>query len=52
MGVRVEGASREDAPGDNTGKPDLPRMPVGKPQRAVRAERTRHLKHCVTRPTC
>jgi hypothetical protein len=24
MGVRVEGASREDAPGDNTGKPDLP----------------------------
>jgi hypothetical protein len=39
MGVRVEGASREDAPGDNTGKPDLPRIHVGKPQRAVRVER-------------
>jgi len=38
MEVRVEGAAREEAPGDNTGKPDLPRIHVGKPQRAVRAE--------------
>src|SRR6266849_289208 len=52
MGVRVEGASRAEAPGDNTGKPDLPRIHVGKPQRAVRAERTRHLQHFVISPTC
>ena len=39
MEVRVEGAEYESAPKDNTGKPDLPRINVGKPQRAVRVER-------------
>jgi len=39
MGVRVEGARRADAPEDNTGKPDLPRINVGKPQRAAWVER-------------
>ena len=33
MGVRVEGASREEAPEDNTGKPDLPYGVPGEPQR-------------------